>query len=472
MGLNRRDRIGQYIGSSTSGSILFINSSNQLAQDNTNIFWDDTNNRLGIGTSSPATTLDVRGRFYVDRTINPTISNTNLSHFSIGNYFADGGVNYGEVVVGITTGGQPYMQSFNGQMLRVNPQGNAVLVGGKLGVGVSTTPTAQFDLTASSSSTIGQIIKGAAAHSVNFWELQDSSGNVQLCIDSNYALACTATSTTQQIQARSRTGMGGVGGDFTFEIKRDGSNNSGNGSFLKLTDNNVSSYLKWIANGFVQGVLDFEIWHSNGKVYAAPSTGGNYFYNPVTNTTDLSILRIPVQNMTPGGGTSSPQGAFRVSACTTGATSPVSIADVAMLWIEGAPTQGANMTITKRMAALFQTGDAGGIAQVQRAFTAQTANLSEWQDVSLNVLTSIDSAGRINLHAQNEIRFQDSTGGQYAGFKAPATIGSSHTYTLPTGFGSPGQFLTDTDGAGTLDWDTPAGGATPSMARHFAFMGA
>src|SRR5258708_6613752 len=43
----------------TSGSIPFINSSNQLTQDNGNLFWDATNKRVGIGTNGPAATLDL-----------------------------------------------------------------------------------------------------------------------------------------------------------------------------------------------------------------------------------------------------------------------------------------------------------------------------------------------------------------------------------------------------------------------------
>jgi hypothetical protein len=42
----------------TSGSVLFSNGTT-LAQDNANFFWDDTNNRLGIGTASPSSLLEL-----------------------------------------------------------------------------------------------------------------------------------------------------------------------------------------------------------------------------------------------------------------------------------------------------------------------------------------------------------------------------------------------------------------------------
>ena len=44
----------------TTGSIFFSNSGT-VAQDNTNLFWDDTNNRLGIGTASPQVALHLSG---------------------------------------------------------------------------------------------------------------------------------------------------------------------------------------------------------------------------------------------------------------------------------------------------------------------------------------------------------------------------------------------------------------------------
>lgn len=42
-----------------SGSIVFGGTSGEYSQDNANLFWDDTNNRLGIGTSSPGAKLNV-----------------------------------------------------------------------------------------------------------------------------------------------------------------------------------------------------------------------------------------------------------------------------------------------------------------------------------------------------------------------------------------------------------------------------
>ena len=51
--------IGDSVGSGTSGSILFVDASTNLAQDNGELYWDNTNNRLGIGTTSPSAAIEV-----------------------------------------------------------------------------------------------------------------------------------------------------------------------------------------------------------------------------------------------------------------------------------------------------------------------------------------------------------------------------------------------------------------------------
>ncbi len=67
--------------------------------------------------------------------------------------------------------------------------------------------------------------------------------------------------------------------------------------------------------------------------------------------------------------------------------------------------------------------------------------------------------GTLNMATQNQIRFQDTAGGEFVGFRAPATISASYTLNLPTSDGSADQVLS-TDGAGNLSWLTVPTGAT------------
>ena len=67
------------ITSGTAGRVFFQNASNQLSQS-ANLFWDNTNNRLGINTATPTVALDVNGSIRIDNTaftgIGLTISKT------------------------------------------------------------------------------------------------------------------------------------------------------------------------------------------------------------------------------------------------------------------------------------------------------------------------------------------------------------------------------------------------------------
>ena len=50
------------VSTMTAGSVLFAGTSGVLTQDNANLFYDNTNDRLGIGTVSPITQLHVSGK--------------------------------------------------------------------------------------------------------------------------------------------------------------------------------------------------------------------------------------------------------------------------------------------------------------------------------------------------------------------------------------------------------------------------
>ena len=45
----------------TAGSVVFAGASGTYTQNNTQLFWDNANNRLGVGNATPAATLDVTG---------------------------------------------------------------------------------------------------------------------------------------------------------------------------------------------------------------------------------------------------------------------------------------------------------------------------------------------------------------------------------------------------------------------------
>lgn len=51
---------GSNIGGFTAGSVIFAGVGGVLAQDNASFFWDDTNNRLGLGTAIPAELLSLQ----------------------------------------------------------------------------------------------------------------------------------------------------------------------------------------------------------------------------------------------------------------------------------------------------------------------------------------------------------------------------------------------------------------------------
>jgi hypothetical protein len=67
-------------------------------------------------------------------------------------------------------------------------------------------------------------------------------------------------------------------------------------------------------------------------------------------------------------------------------------------------------------------------------------------------------SSNINLLTQSEVRFQDTSGGQYVGLRASTTVSSSFTLTLPTATGTANQVI-QTDGSGNLSFATVSGGA-------------
>jgi hypothetical protein len=76
-------------------------------------------------------------------------------------------------------------------------------------------------------------------------------------------------------------------------------------------------------------------------------------------------------------------------------------------------------------------------------------------------------ATQVNVTAQGDVRFEDTTGGQYVALQAPSTVATNVTFTLPGADGSSGQALV-TDGSGVLSFG--AAGLTRAQVTTIAML--
>ena len=65
----------------------------------------------------------------------------------------------------------------------------------------------------------------------------------------------------------------------------------------------------------------------------------------------------------------------------------------------------------------------------------------------------------VTLQAQSDLRFADSDSSHYVGFQAPATVGTSLTWTLPATDAAVSGYALVSDASGTLSWAAAGGGA-------------
>ena len=107
--------IGGDVANGTSGSILFVNSSGNLAQDNSNLFYDATNNKLGIGTTNPLSTLSINGGLHVGGD----------SDAGDNNILADGTITGTQLISNIAIGTAPFSVTSTTPVANLSIGGNA-----------------------------------------------------------------------------------------------------------------------------------------------------------------------------------------------------------------------------------------------------------------------------------------------------------------------------------------------------------
>jgi len=149
----------------TTGSVPFIGASGALTQDNSNLFFDDTNNRLGIATASPTTPLDVFGSGIIGRLNATSTNNAYLGFASNGtNKWSAGNVQ-------------------SDHRFRIFSEANSaelitILQTGEFGIGISN-PTTKFHIDGAATALIANLDANVSvAKSVSF--RSDNSARINL----------------------------------------------------------------------------------------------------------------------------------------------------------------------------------------------------------------------------------------------------------------------------------------------------
>ena len=114
---------------------------------------------------------------------------------------------------------------------------------------------------------------------------------------------------------------------------------------------------------------------------------------------------------------------------------------------------------TSVISAVPASSPGGSTNQVQFNSSGSFAGSSTFTfDGTTATIVNAVFSSTANLTTQSELRFQDTTGGQYIGLRASTTVATSFTLNLPTTSGTANQVI-QTDGSGNLSFATVSGGA-------------
>ena len=124
---------------------------------------------------------------------------------------------------------------------------------------------------------------------------------------------------------------------------------------------------------------------------------------------------------------------------------------------------------TSVISAVPASSPGGSTNQVQFNSSGSFAGSSTFTfDGTTATIVNAVFSSTANLTTQSELRFQDTTGGQYVGLRASTTISSSFTLNLPTSTGTVDQVI-KTDGSGNLSFATVSGGAAWQAVKTTGF---
>ena len=181
------------INAMTQGSVLFSGASSVVSQDNSNLFWDDTNNLFGIGTATPTARIHLAANvvsstnnivnqcgFYNNVSVRPSANITSAALQYISGTFSTAGgtigtaygLNIGNFSIGATnnvalrvvspTSGSTsntaiYTDNLSVGYSNVSPPSSGVIISGFVGIGVNNPGSFQLVVTGAAVPVVQQI---------------------------------------------------------------------------------------------------------------------------------------------------------------------------------------------------------------------------------------------------------------------------------------------------------------------------
>ncbi len=221
------------IGSMTAGSILFAGVSGAIEQDNSNLFWDNSNNRFAVGTTVPLSPCHIVGKI------------------SFGG--ATSGVGVDQILEGLGTGriiisrngteqwstnnGGSNDQVFSpgGEVLRLKGSTEA-LFAGNVAIGTGTTPTVRLDVRRSgageiayfldsnthgfitgTSGTTGYLSSSSSATSLAFG-INGATDSINIATNKNVGIGTASPGSKLEVNGAIYATGGGISTDYNLYV--------------------------------------------------------------------------------------------------------------------------------------------------------------------------------------------------------------------------------------------------------------
>ena len=253
----------------TTGSVAFVGAAGLMTQDNANFFWDDTNNRLGIGTATPGTKLDIHGTGTM-ATFNGTTTNNGyigfqnagVSKWLIGNTYSAGANNYDIYNSNLATNALSFLGTTSAATFASSVTSTRFILSG------ATSPTGLYYDSASNRVTVANYTSaGVVTIEVNTGA---TAATFNANLSTTFAGAISGTSASF-----SSTGSfgGGTNGGATFAINNGGAEAkqtfAGFSSNLNLTQSYNTSTNVYVTDEYRAASYSFKIGTTDAFIIAS-----------------------------------------------------------------------------------------------------------------------------------------------------------------------------------------------------------